>query len=358
VTRVAVDLLGEGLRPEGALDGLPAALDAHPDLTVILVAPGGTLPTALAERGILVGDRVRLAAAARGVPAGPDAMREVRARRDSGVRVAARLVRDGRADAMVSVAPVEAVAAASQFTLGLLPGVTRAALAVVISGSRGPVILCDAGASADVTADELGQFALAGSAYAAVRLGAERPRVGLLAARPGLPDTLRRGADELIASLDLEYAGPLSAAALVRAPPAGADRVDLAVTDGFTGDVLISCLRAVAGRNGPDLQGGTIVLGVDGVAVRVEVPAGDPDDLSTGLPAALTDAVVACRGGLPGRVRTAMAGLVARRRAAAGLPVTAAYDAPPAASGRPPQRPDPGPPAGHQRGERPPGDAA
>jgi glycerol-3-phosphate acyltransferase PlsX len=246
------------------------------------------------------------------------------------------MVRDGRADAVVSLAPEEAVAAASQFTFGLLPGVTRAALAVVISGLRGPVILCDAGASTDVTADELAQFALAGSAYAAVRLGAERPRVGLLAARPGLPDTLRRGAGELIALLDLEYGGPRTAAAVVGAPPvgtdpAGADRVDVAVTDGFTGDVLISCLRGMAGRNGLDLQGGTIVLGVNGVAVRAEGLAGDPDDLSTGLPAALAEAVVAHRDGLPGRVRAAMAGLVARRRAVAGLPPTGAHGTPPAA---------------------------
>jgi glycerol-3-phosphate acyltransferase PlsX len=248
------------------------------------------------------------------------------------------MVRDGRADAMVSLAPVEAVAAASQFTFGLLPGVTRAALAVVISGPRGPMILCDAGASVDVTADELAQFALAGSAYAAMRLGAERPRVGLLAARPALPDTLRRGAGELIALLDLEYAGPRPAAALVAAPPVGTDparddRVDVAVTDGFTGDVLISCLRGMAGRNGPDLQGGTIVLGVNGVAVRAEGLAGGPDDLSTGLPGALADAVAAHRHGLPGRVGTAMAGLIARRRAAAGLPATGAPDAPPATPG-------------------------
>jgi glycerol-3-phosphate acyltransferase PlsX len=201
--------------------------------------------------------------------------------------------------------------------------VTQAAFAVVVDRPSGPIVLCDAGASVDVTDDELAQYALAGSAYAAARLGVERPRVGLLAARGALPDPLRRRADRLIASLGLEYAGPLPAAALAGAAPAGEQRpVHVVVTDGFTGDLMLSLLRA-ARHNDRGRQGGTIVLGVAGVAVRAEGPAGDPDNLSTGLPAALAGAVAACRGDLTGRVRTAMAGLITHRRAAAGLPVTA-----------------------------------
>jgi glycerol-3-phosphate acyltransferase PlsX len=266
-----------------------------------------------------------------------DAVRDVRARRDSGVRVAARLVRDGRADAMVSVAPLEAVAAAAQFTFGLLPGATRASLAAVVDvGGQGGVVLCDAGGSVDVTQDDLAQFALAGAAYARVRAGAGKPRVGLLAARPALPDTVRRAAHVLLGSLELDYVGPVDAGALV-APATGCSggRPDVVVTDGFTGDVVLSCLRAAraaaprleqAGLDpawrspaGPDLQGGTIVLGVDGVAVRAGDPVGGPDDLSTGIPAALATAATVWRGGLVAQIRAELARLIARRRALAGL---------------------------------------
>jgi glycerol-3-phosphate acyltransferase PlsX len=338
VTRVAVDLLGEGVQQESLLDTLPAALDADPELVVTLVVPPGSTAIDLGGRGIATGDRVHLVTAQRGIPAGSDAVRDVRARRDSGVRVAARLVRDGRADAMVSVAPLEAVVAAAQFTFGLLPGATRASAAVVLgAGVRqepGGIVLCDAGASVDVTPDDLAQFALAGAVYARVRAGAGEPRVGLLAARAALPDTVRRSAHELLGTLDVGYAGQVDAGVLVGAGRAGA-APDVVVTDGMTGDVVLSLLRAVraavppvatAGLDpawrspaGPDLQGGTVVLGVDGVAVRAGDLVGGPDDLSTGLGAALATAATLWRGGLVGQVRGELARLIARRRALAGL---------------------------------------
>jgi len=342
VTRVAVDLLGEGVPPESVLDALPAALDADPELVVTLVVPPGSTADQLAGRGIVTGERVHLVTAARGIPAGTEAIRDVRARRDSGVRVAARLVRDGRADAMVSVAPPEAVAAAALFTFGLLPGATRASLAAVVDvGRSAGVVLCDAGASVDVAADDLAQFALVGAAYARVRAGSGEPRVGLLAARPALPDTVRRAAHELLGTLDIDYVGQVDAGALVgaaRADLPAAKGPDVVVTDGFTGDVVLTCLwaaRAVApaafpdapagldpawrSPAGPDLQGGTIVLGVDGVAVRAGDPVGGPDDLSTGVPAALATAATVWRGGLVAQIRTELARLIARRRAIAGL---------------------------------------
>lgn len=366
MTRVALDLLGEGVQPESVLEALPAALDADPELVVTLVVAPGLATHKLAELGIVTGDRVRLVTAARGIRPGVDAVRDVRAYRDSGVRVAARLVRDGQADALVSTAPPEAVAAAAQFTFGLVPGSTRASLATVIGrpdgGAASGVVLCDSGASADVTADDLAQFALAAVAFARVRAGVGEPRVGLLTARPAVPDTLRRAAHELLGALGLDYVGPVDAGALVRGGLGatrahdgsggvardggldgesgldGAGEVDVVVTDGFTGDVILTALRAFAGRApsagthdpagmdpawhsaaGPDLQGGTIVLGVDAVAVRAGESRGGPDDLATGVPAALATAATLWRGGLVAEVRAALAGLVTRRRAAAGL---------------------------------------
>ncbi|WP_462202744.1 phosphate starvation-inducible protein PhoH [Frankia sp. CcWB3] len=351
MTRIAVDLVGEGSPSGPLLETLPSALDADPHLVLTLVTSGDAVRDDLARLGIVPGERVLLATAARGVSAGPEALREVRARRDSGVRVAARLVRDGHADAMVSVAPAEAVVASAQFTYGLLPGATRATLASIVGGSNAPVVLCDAGATVDVTADELAQFAVAGSAYAAVRFAVDAPRVGLLTARPAIPDTLRRAADELLRSLDLHYVGPLTADRLLAAPwtgePGDGQRidhrrgVDVAVTDGFTGDVLMSVIRGMrwweshrgtghpprAGLDpgwgtleDPDVRGGTIVLGVDGVAVHAERAPGEAgDSQAVGLLAALRAASAAVRVDLASRTRAAMATLVAHRRALAGL---------------------------------------
>ncbi|MCK9901089.1 phosphate starvation-inducible protein PhoH [Parafrankia colletiae] len=328
MARIAVDLVGEGLPPEGALDELITALDGDPQLTLTVVAPTGDVEPVAAARGLLTGGRVRLVDARRGVAPGPDALREVRARRDSGVRIAARLVRDGQADAMVSLAPLEAVLAAARFTFGLVPGATRAAAAVTlhISPAGRPVILCDAGGSVDVTADELAQFALAGARLSRARHGVDSPRVGLLSARPALLDPLRRSAGDLLASLGVDFVGPVTADRLLTG--AGADVV---VTDGFTGDVLLAALgssiggapdepgRAPGQADTSQPQGGMIVLGVDGTAVRVgDLPVVGPVPPGA-LPAAVGAAVGTVRAGLAGSVRDAMATLVERRRELAGL---------------------------------------
>src|SRR5262249_25023040 len=142
--------------------------------------------------------------ATRAVGPGRDAPREVRAHRDASVRIAARMVRDGRADAMVSAAAPEAAVAAAGFTFGLLPGATPPSPGGVLAGRSGPVVLCDAGAAGAAAADEFAQFALAGSAYAMVALRVARPKVGLLSARPALVDTLRRTADAALRTIDID----------------------------------------------------------------------------------------------------------------------------------------------------------
>ncbi|EIV95927.1 phosphate starvation protein PhoH [Frankia sp. QA3] len=355
MTRIAVDLLGEGLPIGPLLEALPTALDADPRLVLILVTPAEGVREDLARLGIVPGERVLLRSATRTVTGGPDALRDVRARRDAGIRVAARLVREGHADAMVSVAPAESVVAAAQFTHGLLPGATKAVLAAIVGRRDAGVVLCDAGSTVGVTADELAQFALLGSAYAALRFTVDTPRIGLLAPREALSDQPRRLADELLRLLDLNYVGPCTVESVLAGPePAGQDgaatgwsaaagpgrRLEVAVTDGYTGDVVLSTIRGVsswvrqdaAGRTDagldpawgtledPDVRGGTIVLGVDGVAVHAERTRGGSVDAGAGgLLAALKVASLAVRGDLVPRTRAAMATLVTRRRALAGL---------------------------------------
>ncbi len=342
------------------LEALPSALDADPRLVLILVSPAEGVREELARLGISAGERVLLRSATRTVAGGPAALRDVRSRRDAGVRVAARLAREGDADAMVSVAPIESVVAAAQFTYGLLPGATRAVLAAIIGRQEAGVVLCDAGSTVGVTADELAQSALLGSAYATLRFAVDTPRIGLLGPREALSDPPRRLADELLRSLDLNYVGPCTVeSVLARSEPAGQDRaavgwssaagsdrrLEVAVTDGYTGDVVLSTIRGVSSwerrdwerrdiaggtdagldpawgtLEDPDVRGGTIVLGVDGVAVHAEhTQGGSVDAGAGGLLAALRVASLAVRGDLVPRTRAAMATLVARRRALAGL---------------------------------------
>jgi glycerol-3-phosphate acyltransferase PlsX len=335
--RVAVDLLGGDDAPEVVVEGVLAAIESEPSVQPILVGPPDRAIALLAARDAV--DRVEVVAATEVVAMDEHPARAVRAKRDATVRVAAQLVRDGNADAMVSAGSTGAAMAAAMFTLGRLPGVTRPALATVIAAAEHPVVLLDIGATVEAGPDLLAQFALAGTAYARVRLGLTEPRVGLLSvgAEDGKGDGLRKEAyDAICAVLDglpASFAGNVEGNDV----PLGG-RADVIVTDGLTGNVLLKGLEGMVARIGqglatasandktvldafaaatapfnPDVVGGAILLGVDGVAV-VGHGASSPQAIESCILAAAR----AAADGVVFSVAASLAELIARRRAAAG----------------------------------------
>lgn len=337
---IAVDLLGGDLAPEVVVDGALLALGRRPDIAVTLVGPPETAGPLLAERSHP--ERLGVVAARQCVRMDEDPVRAVRSRRDATVRVAARLVRDGAADATVSIGSTGAALAAAVFTLGRLPGVTRPSLALVVDGIDGPLIFLDAGANTDCGADLLVQFALCGSAYAKVALGVEHPRVGLLTigAEPGKGDSLRKDTFEALGALSadrIDFVGNVEAGIV----PLGGS-VDVVVTDGFSGNLLLkgveaavlavgrqvqeelddvadsgpllTALQRAGSRFRPERRGGAILLGVDGVAV-VGHGSSSPDAVAV----CIEMAADASRDGLVPLLREALGTLIASRRARAGL---------------------------------------
>ena len=340
---IAVDLLGGDLAPEVVVDGALLALSRRPDVAVTLVGPPETAGPLLAERSHP--NRLGVVAARQCVRMDEDPVRAVRSRRDATVRVAARLVRDGAADATVSVGSTGAALAAAVFTLGRLPGVTRPSLALIVDGVDGPLIFLDAGANADCGADLLVQFALCGSAYATIALGVERPRVGLLTigAEPGKGDALRKDAFDALGALPsdrIDFVGNVEAGIV----PLGG-LVDVVVTDGFSGNLLLkgveaavlalgrqvreeladtaetvdsgpllTALQRAASRFRPEQRGGAILLGVDGVAV-----VGHGSSSPEAVAACIEMAADASRDGLVPLLREALETLISSRRARAGL---------------------------------------
>src|SRR5438874_4235182 len=105
----------------------------------------------------------------------------LRRKRDSSLRVAAELVKDGKASAFISAGNTGAAMAIAMFVIGVLPGVDRPAIAAVLPNLRKFTILIDAGANVDPKAEHLLQFAVMGHVYARDILGLDSPRVGLLA---------------------------------------------------------------------------------------------------------------------------------------------------------------------------------
>ena len=294
MTRVALDLMGGDHAPASVVDGALLVAEETPEVVVVLVGPPELAAELLAERG--QPDRFEVVAATEVVAMDEDPARATRAKRDATVRVCAELVRDGRVDAMVSVGSTGAVLTAAVLALGRLPGILRPALATVLPTQTEPLVFLDAGANPEASVELLSQYALAGSAYASLRLGLPEPRVGLLTIgeEAGKGDAVRKAAYDALAALPIRFIGAVEG----RDVPLGGV-ADVIVTDGFTGNVLLKGLEGavamltallvtaanstekrataaetlrpafdeVAAKLSPDSASGAVLLGLDGVCV-------------------------------------------------------------------------------------------
>ncbi|GAC1442738.1 MAG: phosphate acyltransferase PlsX [Mycobacteriales bacterium] len=333
MTRIALDLMGGDHAPACVVEGALLVAEETPELAIVLVGPPDVAERTLAERGHP--GRFEVVAATEVITMDEDPARAVRKKRDATVRVCARLVRDGDADAMVSAGSTGAALAAALLTLGRLPGISRPPLAAVVPAKNGPLIFLDAGANPEASVELLAQYALAGSAFATVRLGIAEPRVGLLTngEEAGKGDQVRKAAYDLLAGLPINFVGSVEG----RDVPLGGV-ADVIVTDGFTGNVLVKGLEGAASmltellimamtstperkaaakellpafseataHMSPDELGGAVLLGVNGVCV-VGHGAASPRAVAS----CVRVAVQAVREGLVPKVTAALTDLAA-----------------------------------------------
>ena len=282
---IAVDAMGGDKAPGEIVAGARQA--AELGIPVILVGPAdldgrGDLDLIVASEVIAMDD---------------DPANGVRRKKDSTLVRAAEAVRDGKASAMISAGNTGATMAAALLRMGRIKGVNRPAIATVIPvpGST-PTVMLDSGANAEVQAEWLVQFAQMGSVYATDRFGIENPKVGLLSIgeEPGKGDQLRKEVFPLLeAAPGINFIGNVEGRDLMT------DHVDVVVTDGFTGNVVLKTLEGALrgvitalfdalGSNpankphtdalmpslmslyelfDPENYGGAILLGVDGVCI-------------------------------------------------------------------------------------------
>lgn len=290
---VAVDAMGGDRAPGEIVAG---AVQAAKELGVPILLVGQPAAIAGAEKE----PGVEVEAASEVVGMDEDPGRAVRHKRDSSLVRCAEAVADGRASAMVSAGNTGAAMASAVLRIGRLPQVARPAIATTIPvpGST-PTVLIDSGANVDCTASMLVQFAQMGWAMAIERFGIEDPRVGLLSIgeEPTKGNSLVKEANALLAAgaggTRLRFIGNVEGRDVM------SDRVDVVVTDGFTGNVVLKTLegavRAVVGGVlgalsateevkeaaravlpalaplaadlDPDTYGGAVLLGVGGVCV-------------------------------------------------------------------------------------------
>ena len=232
--RIAIDAMGTDSAPGPEVDGaIQAAREGLAQ--VLLVGPEEVLRREL-ERRNAQRLPLELVHASEAVTMEDAAAKAFRRKRDSSIRVAARLVREHQADGLISAGNTGAVMTTTKIVLGTLAGVDRPALAAVFPTSKGKAaVLLDVGANVDCKPHHLEQFAVMGEVYYRVIFGVERPRIGLLSIgeEEHKGNDLTREAFGLLKRLPFNFVGNVEGRDLYNG------RVDVIVCDGFIGNVAL-----------------------------------------------------------------------------------------------------------------------
>lgn len=244
--RIAIDCMGGD---HGLPVTVPAALsfaDHVLDVELILVGREDDIrrQLGLAGRGQPVaGGRITVRHASEVIAMDEPVAQALRGKRDSSMRVAIELVRDGHADACVSAGNTGALMAISRFVLKMVEGIDRPAIAAPLPNQvGGQTMMLDLGANVDCEATHLLQFAVMGSALVSALEGTERPRVGLLnvgeEAIKG--NEVVKQAAELLRGSGLNFVGNVEGDDIYRGT------ADVIVCDGFVGNVALKTSEGLA----------------------------------------------------------------------------------------------------------------
>ena len=237
--KIIVDAMGGDNAPAEIVKGAVEAIREF-GISIILVGREDEINLCLKnEHAEDIREKISVVHATEVVNMEDDPTTVLRAKKDSSMSVALKLLKDGEGDACISAGSTGALLAGATLIVKRVNGIRRAALAPVLpNGGRG-VMLIDCGANVECTPEYLLQFAYMGSFYAKNILGCENPRVGLL--NVGSEET--KGGDLQIETFGLLKSageeGNINFVGNVEARDVFFNTVDVVVTDGFSGNILL-----------------------------------------------------------------------------------------------------------------------
>src|SRR5687767_3188976 len=239
--KIAVDAMGGDHGPAVVVEGAVSAV-RELGASVILVGDTTAIERELNRLGISSSPNVEVRHASQDVDMGETPSHALRRKRDSSLRIAAELVRDGKAAAFVSAGNTGAALAVSMFVIGVLRGIDRPAIAAVLPSLKGFTVLLDVGANIDPKPWHVFQFAIMGHVYARDILGIANPRVGLLSVgeEEGKGNELTRDTYEQLKESSLNFIGNVEGRDIYNG------HCDVVVTDGFTGNVALKISESLA----------------------------------------------------------------------------------------------------------------
>ncbi len=240
---IALDAMGGDRAPDMVLHGASIALQRYPQAQYLLYGNEASIAPLVAKLPRLAG-HVSVHHTDEVVSSDARPSVALRTGRRSSMRLAIDAVASGEADCVVSAGNTGALMAMAKYSLRMLPGIDRPAMASFFPTQRGESVLLDLGANVECDAENLVQFALMGDVFARTVLGLLQPTVGLLnigSEDVKGNDTVRGAAMRL-----REPGGPIHFQGFVEGDGIAAGAVDVIVTDGFTGNVALKTAEGTA----------------------------------------------------------------------------------------------------------------
>jgi glycerol-3-phosphate acyltransferase PlsX len=238
--RIAVDAMGGDHAPLVNVDGAVAAAREF-GISSLLVGRKAELEPLL-EDAEFSGPEIEIVDAPEVITMSDPATAAIRRKRNSSIRIAADCVRDGRAAGLVSAGHTGAGMVVAKMVIGTIEGVDRPALATVLPNLTGHCLLLDVGANPDAKTAQFREFAVMGSIYAELAFGKKKPSIGLMSI--GEEDS--KGTDETKEAFKILEATGLNFVGNVEGRDVFNGTVDVIVTDGFTGNVILKVSESLS----------------------------------------------------------------------------------------------------------------
>lgn len=237
--KIALDAMGGDHAPKAVVEGAMAAIKQWEDIHIILIGNEQEITPFLTKKS----DRIHIHHTEEYIHSDDEPVRAIRRKKDASMVIAARMVKEQQADAMISAGNTGALMAAGLLIVGRIDGVERPALTADFPTMDGKgVLVLDVGANMDATPEHLRQYAIMGKIYAEKMWGVDRPRVGLLnvGTEDNKGNTVTKETFPLLKEASIHFVGNVEARDILQGV------CDVLVTEGFTGNILLKSTEGTA----------------------------------------------------------------------------------------------------------------
>ncbi|MBE6077518.1 MAG: phosphate acyltransferase PlsX [Clostridium lundense] len=238
---IAVDGMGGDFAPELVVEGCIQAVKEYEGIHIIITGKEELIKNELDKREYK-GNKIEILNTKEVIGTDEAPVKAIRRKKDSSMVKALELVKEGKAQAVISAGSTGALMAGATFVLGRIKGINRVCLAPLLPGAKAPFMIADAGANVDCRPEYLVQFAMMGKVYFESVLCVKNPTVGLvnIGAEEEKGNELTKAAYKLLKDTDFNFIGNIEP----RDIPRG--ETNIAVCDGFIGNTVLKTYEGVA----------------------------------------------------------------------------------------------------------------